>query len=108
MFKQLGLSLLLLCASLHAQVAIVNNASFRGDQPVAPGSWAAAFGNFAGVATTTASSFPLPKTLGGVKVTIGGIDSAIYDVRSTQLTFLIPYGALPDCSRSLSPLEPLR
>jgi minor extracellular serine protease Vpr len=89
------LTFLLFCASLNAQVAIVNNASFRSDQPVSAGSWAAAFGSFSGVSTTTASSFPLPKTLGGVKVTVGGADAAIYDVRSTQLTFLIPYSVTP-------------
>jgi uncharacterized protein (TIGR03437 family) len=35
----------------------------------------AAFGAFSGVATTTAASFPLPKTLGGVKVTVAGVDA---------------------------------
>ncbi len=81
----------LFSAGLSAQVAIVNGASFRGDQPVSAGSWAAAFGTFAGVSTTTATGFPLAKTLGGVKVTIDGVDAALYDVRSSQVTFLIPY-----------------
>jgi uncharacterized protein (TIGR03437 family) len=85
------LSVLMLCSALRAQVTIVNNASFRGDQPVSAGSWVAAFGSFSGVSTTTASTFPLPKTLGGVKVTVGGVDAALYDVRSSQLTFLVPY-----------------
>ena len=89
--RLLSTSLILaVCGSLYAQVAIVNNASFRGDQPVSPGSWVAAFGSFTGVATTTASSIPLPKTLGGVRVTIDGVDAPLYDVRSTQITFLIP------------------
>jgi len=95
MFHKMSLTVLLLCGGLNAQVAIVNNASFRGDQPVSAGSWVAAFGAFSGVATTTAASFPLPKTLGGVKITVGGVDAALYDVRSTQLTFLIPYGTTP-------------
>jgi minor extracellular serine protease Vpr len=85
------LTVLLFCGGLNAQVAIVNNASFRGDQPVASGSWVAAFGAFSGVATTTAATFPLPKTLGGVKVTVDGVDAALYDVRVSQITFLIPY-----------------
>lgn len=75
------------CA-LNAQVAIVNNASFRADQPVSAGSWVAAFGAFSGVATTTAANFPLPKTLGGAKVTVAGVDAPLYDVRSSQITFL--------------------
>jgi len=91
MFKKIYLSILLCCAGLNAQVAIVNGASFRGDQPVAPGSWVAAFGTFSGVSTTTAATFPLPKLLGGVRVTLGGVDAALYDVRSTQITFLVPY-----------------
>ncbi len=95
MSTRLSLTLMLLCGSLNAQVAIVNNASFRGDQPISAGSWAAAFGNFTGVATTTASSFPLPNTLAGVRVSVDGVDAALYDVRSTQLTFLIPYAAAP-------------
>jgi uncharacterized protein (TIGR03437 family) len=82
--------LLLLCGSLHAQVTIVNNASFRGDQPVTAGSWVAAFAAFTGVSTTTATSFPLPKTLGGVTIRVDGVEAPLYDVRSTQLTFLIP------------------
>jgi uncharacterized protein (TIGR03437 family) len=83
------------CACLHAQVAIVNSASFRGDQPVSPGAWVSAFGTFNGVTTTTASSFPLPKTLANVRVSIDGTDAAVYDVRSTQITFLIPYATQP-------------
>jgi len=80
---------------LEAQVAIVNNASFRGDQALAAGSWAAAFGNFANVSATTATAFPLPKTLGGVTVKVDGVEAPLYDVRATQITFLIPGGATP-------------
>lgn len=83
----------LLCSTASAQFVIVSGASFRADQPLSAGSWAAAFGNFTGVTGTTAASFPLPKTLANVKVTIDGIDSALYDVRPNQITFLIPYGA---------------
>jgi uncharacterized protein (TIGR03437 family) len=86
---------LLLCVGLHAQVAVVNNASFRGDQPVSGGSWAAAFGTFTGVSTTTAAAFPLPKTLGGVRVTVDGVEAPLYDVRATQITFLIPAAMQP-------------
>ena len=95
MSTRLCLIPLLLCGSLGAQVAIVNSASFRSDQGVAPGTWAAAFGTFTGVPTTTAGGFPLPKTLGGVKVTVDGVDAPLYDVRPSQLTFLIPYATAP-------------
>jgi uncharacterized protein (TIGR03437 family) len=95
MLTKISLPFLFVCASLQAQVAIVNNASFRGDQPVSAGSWVAAFAAFQGVSTATATAFPLPKTLGGVKVTVAGADAALYDVRSSQLTFLIPYATSP-------------
>ena len=89
------LPIFLSIASLFAQVTIVNNASFRGEQPVAAGSWVAAFGTFPGVQTTTATSFPLPKTLGSIRVAIDGVDAALYDVRASQITFLIPNATLP-------------
>ena len=93
MHFRMGLTFLALSLGLSAQVVIVNNASFRGDQPLAAGSWAAAFGTFTGVTAATATSFPLPTTLGGVKVTIDGTDAPLYDVRAQQITFLIPYAA---------------
>ena len=95
MFKKVSLSILFVSISLTAQVTIVNNASFRADQPVSAGSWVAAFGSFAGVSTTTATAFPLPNALGGVKITVAGAEAPLYDVRSSQLTFLIPYAAAP-------------
>lgn len=95
MSNKISLVLLLLCGSLHAQVAVVNGASFRGNQQVAAGSWVAAFGAFTGVPTTTAQVFPLPKTLGGVRLTVAGEEAAVYDVRANQITFLIPYATNP-------------
>lgn len=83
------------CAALSAQVVVVNNASFRGDQPIAPGSWAAAFGTFTGATTSTATAFPLGTTLGGARVSVGGVDAPLYDVRATQITFLIPSAVTP-------------
>jgi uncharacterized protein (TIGR03437 family) len=83
------------CATLSAQVTIVNNASFRGDQPVAAGSWAAAFGAFTGATTATAVAFPLGTTLGGATLTIGGVAAPLFDVRATQITFLIPTSVEP-------------
>jgi uncharacterized protein (TIGR03437 family) len=95
MSRNIFLFAVLFCGSLTAQVVIVNNASFRSDQPVAAGSWVAAFGVFSGVSTQTATNFPLPKTLASVRVSIDGTDAALFDVRSTQLTFLIPYSVEP-------------
>ena len=85
------LAWILFCVELPAQVAVLNGASFRPTQPVAAGSWAAAFGTFSGVSTTQASGYPLPKTLGGVSVTINGTEAPLYYVSADQINFLIPY-----------------
>jgi uncharacterized protein (TIGR03437 family) len=79
---------------LQAQVAVVNGASNRPEQPVAAGSWATAYGTFAGV-TTTASALPFPSTLGGVSVSIAGSNAPVYFVSSGQINFLIPYTTTP-------------
>jgi uncharacterized protein (TIGR03437 family) len=87
---------LFLCASLEAQVTnIVNGASFRSDQPVTTGSWATAFGAFSGVSATTAPSYPLPTTLGGVTVTVDGVSAPLYFVGPTQLNFVTPTSLTP-------------
>jgi uncharacterized protein (TIGR03437 family) len=95
------LVLSLLCAaSVSAQVTVLNSASSRPEQPVAPGSWATAYGGFAGV-TPTQSQVPHPKTLGGVTVTVGGVEAPLYFVSATQVNFLIPAGLEP----GLRPIE---
>ncbi len=92
MSRKLLLASLLLCSGLQAQVAIVNAASFATNQGVAAGSWAAAFGTFSGIATTTATTLPFPTSLAGVKLTINGVAAPLFDVRQTQITFLVPAG----------------
>lgn len=84
-----------LCAGLQAQVTVLNGASFRADQRVAPGSWATAFGAFSGVTSDVAPGYPIPKTLGGVTVTVDNIDAPVYYVSNTQINFLVPYGVTP-------------
>lgn len=87
--------LFVLAAAVRGQsqnpVVVVNGASFRTDQPVAAGSWASAFGTFANVGESQASSLPLPKSLGGVSIAVDGVAAAINYVSSTQINFLIPY-----------------
>lgn len=84
-----------LSAGLQAQVTVLNGASFRTDQRVAPGSWATAFGSFSGVSPNTASSYPIPTDLGPVTVTVDTIKAPVYYVSSTQINFLVPYGVAP-------------
>jgi len=82
---------LVFCAGLEAQVLVVNGASFRSDQPVTPGSWVSALGTFPGITNTVAPTYPIPKSLGGVTVTIEGVDAPVYFVSASQINFLIPY-----------------
>jgi len=85
----------LLTSTLAAQVTVVNAASNRAELPLAPGTWASAYGVFTNVVTLVAPSTPFPKTLNGVKVAIDGIDSPVHFVSATQINFLIPYAVAP-------------
>jgi len=90
------LAALLACGSaLSAQVVVLNGASFRTGQPVTAGSWAAAFGTFANVTETVATVSPIPKTLGGVSVTVNGVEAPVYFVSPTQINFLVPFSVTP-------------
>ena len=71
-------------------VSILNLASRRAEQPVAPGSWVVASGVFTNVDLTVATSLPLPTALGGVTVTVEGVQAAIGSVSSSEVRFLIP------------------
>lgn len=76
----------------QAQVTVVSAASYASDSIVTPGSIAAAFSSFRtqNDQTFTATSKPLPTVLGGVKVTIAGIDAGLFFVSKTQINFLVP------------------
>lgn len=92
------LLLLTLCAaSAQAQVTIVNAASFASDSVLAPDSVAAAFGVFKTQNNQVyiAPGTPLPTTLGGVKVNIGGTDAPLLFVGLNQINLIIP-ASLPD------------
>lgn len=101
MHRTLILLSLAVCAGLQAQVAVLNGASNRTDQPVTRGSWATAYGTFAQVTQTVAPGYPIPKTLGGVTVTVDGVEAPVYFVSAAQINFLIPYQTTP----GLKPLQ---
>jgi uncharacterized protein (TIGR03437 family) len=69
---------------------IVNGASFAAG-PVAPGSFISLFGQNLAQTIATASLFPLPKTLGGVTLSINDIAAPIYYVSSTQINAQVPF-----------------
>ena len=91
------LAALLFGGELRAQgtATIVNGASFRAEQPMAPGSWVSAFGTFTNVGNVQNTVIPLPATLGGVSITVNGIAARINFVSATQINFLIPGQATP-------------
>ena len=61
--------------------------------PVAPGSIASAYGNFASVTTTALSSLnPMPTTLANLRLTVGGVNAPLYFVSANQINFVVPVG----------------
>lgn len=95
--RRAGLLSVLLVAALAVRVAaqggvtVVNAASSTSDA-LAPESLAAAYGVFNTLQgqTYSASILPLPTTLGGVRVTVGGIDARLIMVSPSQINFVIP------------------
>jgi uncharacterized protein (TIGR03437 family) len=67
---------------------------------VAPGSLASIFGANLASATDSASAFPLPTTLGGASVTIGGASVPLLYASPTQINFQVPSG-LSTCNACL-------
>ena len=82
-------------AQAQNTVTIVNAASFRSEQPVTAGSWVSGFGVFANVGEVFNTQLPLPKALGGVTVTVNGVEAPLNYVSGLQINFVIPYGTQP-------------
>lgn len=72
----------------------VNGASFL--PGVAPGSIASLFGTSLARDTQTASSIPLPTSLGNVRVLVGGVPAPLFYVSPQQLNFQVPFEAPAD------------
>ena len=70
---------------------VVNGASFQ--TPLARGSLATLFGTNLASGIAQASILPLPKSLGGVSLTIGAISAPVFYVSPTQINFQVPYEA---------------
>lgn len=82
------LPILILCGTLHAQIAAVQNGASFGPA-IAAGSWATLFGTFAGV-TQTLGQTPVGTNLAGVTVTVAGTPAPVYFVSSGQINFIVP------------------
>jgi uncharacterized protein (TIGR03437 family) len=57
------------------------------------GSVASIFGSALANATAAAATVPLPRTLGGVRVTVNGTDAPLWYVSSGQINFQVPFEA---------------
>ncbi len=71
---------------------VANGASFAPNAPVAAGSLVSIFGTNLGPATpASAPSLPLPTTLSGVRVTVGGRAAPLIYVSSGQINCQLPF-----------------
>lgn len=77
-----------------AGLPVANSAS--GDVgELAPGSLATIYGSGLATSTATASGFPIPLSLGGASVTVGGVSAPILYASSGQLNIQIPFEVPP-------------
>ncbi|MBM3746694.1 MAG: hypothetical protein FJW34_12940 [Acidobacteria bacterium] len=75
-----------------AQLAAVNAAGFSAGMPMAPGSLASLFGDFAGAPAAASPGAPLPRKLGEVEVMIGTppVAAPLLYVSPTQVNLQLP------------------
>jgi len=96
LFLLLSISMLSVAvAPAFAQMTVVNAASFDAAQPIAPGSFVAAFGQNLCSQTMTGNLVApgqLPATLGGCSVTVAGIPAMLQYVSPSQVNFIMPTG----------------
>jgi uncharacterized protein (TIGR03437 family) len=75
---------------------VVNGASFASASDIAPGSIISAFGvNLATSNGNQNGGFPLPTTLAGIKLTIGGIDAPLFYSGTGQVNAQFPFEIPP-------------
>jgi len=69
---------------------VVNNLNPVPGVPIAPGTVAAIYGSNLAASTTAATALPLPTTLGGTQVLVGGIAAPLFFVSPGQINAQIP------------------
>ncbi len=87
------LAALALIAPVRGQITVsaVTDAASFGPR-VAPGALATIFGSNLASSTATASGLPLPTTLGGARVLIGGVAVPLLYASASQINFQVPRG----------------
>jgi uncharacterized protein (TIGR03437 family) len=74
---------------------VVNGASFAAGAELAPGSIVSVFGSNLATSDGNLAGFPLPTTLAGIKLTIGGIDAPLFYAGKGQVNAQVPYELVP-------------
>jgi uncharacterized protein (TIGR03437 family) len=69
----------------------LNGASFASSEPLAPGSLVSIFGADFATSNAEAAAIPLPPTLGGVSVRIGGFPAPLLFVSASQINVQVPW-----------------
>ena len=78
-----------------AVTGVVNGASFAAGAPVSPGSIVSLFGTLLAGGNASAASTPLPNSLGGTSVSIGGKPAPLFFVSPTQINAQVPWETQP-------------
>jgi hypothetical protein len=74
-----------ICAQ-PAVSAVLNAASY--DAAISPGCWVSVMGSGLAGATVTAGATPLPTSLGGTTVTVGGVAAQLLYVSPAQINWV--------------------
>lgn len=83
------------------QGGIVSGASFARDEAVAPGSIISVFGSNLTQGDHRASRLPLETTLGGVTLTVGGIDAPLFYSGEGQVNAQLPFELPPNSQQQV-------
>ncbi len=79
----------------------VNGASFTQNGQVSPGAIVSLFGSNLATGNNGNSGFPLPTTLGGIKVTMGGVDTPLFFAGNGQVNAQVPTTLTPNSQISV-------
>ncbi len=83
-------------APLLSAAGVVNAASF--EPALAPGGIGSIFGLRLANGVEASGGAPLPRTLGGTRVTVGGVEAPLFIVTPGQINFQTPFEAKPGVS----------
>jgi uncharacterized protein (TIGR03437 family) len=89
------------CADPCAGGAVLNAASFALQAPLAPGSLVSIFGNNLSQGQEAALSLPLPFSLAGSSIVIGGQQAPLLFASNGQVNAMIPFGLAVNTSQQV-------